>query len=148
MLKWGAFITAKASSKLMKNIIIRVQSSLKFEISIYRKVASRSTSWLVAHPRIIRLFLKGKFDSYVLWPLTKKDQKVNSSLLANYAILTTDQKWSKVHSFLKQCCAQSSAYQNKVLVCYSWLIGFIKTTLFWKSELRKHCFKNEWILVV
>ena len=39
----------------------------------YRKVASRSTSWLVARPRIFRPFMKGKFDPYVLcdlWPLT------------------------------------------------------------------------------
>ena len=35
-------------------------------VPTYRKVASRSTSWLVAHPRIFRLFMKGKFDSYVL----------------------------------------------------------------------------------
>ena len=35
----------------------------------YRKVASRSTSRLVARPRIFRLFMKGKFDAYVLWPL-------------------------------------------------------------------------------
>ena len=32
----------------------------------YRKVASRSTSRLVARPRIFRLFMKGKFDPYVL----------------------------------------------------------------------------------
>ena len=37
--------------------------------SMYRKVASRSTSRLVARPRIFRLFMKGKFDAYVLWPL-------------------------------------------------------------------------------
>ena len=35
----------------------------------YRKVASRSTSRLVARPGIFRLFMKGKFDPYVLWPL-------------------------------------------------------------------------------
>ena len=33
---------------------------------IYRKVANRSTSWLVAHPRIFKLFMKGKFDASVL----------------------------------------------------------------------------------
>ena len=32
----------------------------------YSKVASRSTSWLVAHPRLFKLFMKGKFDPYVL----------------------------------------------------------------------------------
>ena len=36
--------------------------------STYRKVASRSTSRLVARPGIFRLFIKGKFDPYVLWP--------------------------------------------------------------------------------
>ena len=38
------------------------------------KVPSRSLSWLVAHPRIVRLFMKGKFDAYVLWPLAKRIQ--------------------------------------------------------------------------
>ena len=32
----------------------------------YLKVTSRSTSRLVAHPRIFRLFMKEKFDAYVL----------------------------------------------------------------------------------
>ena len=36
---------------------------------------------------------------------------------------------SKVHLFLKQYCARSSVYQNKVFVYYSWLIGFMKSTL-------------------
>ena len=35
----------------------------------YRKVASRSTSRLVARPRIFWLLMKGKFDPYVLWSL-------------------------------------------------------------------------------
>ena len=33
---------------------------------IYRKVASRSTSRLVARSKVFRLFMKGKFDPYVL----------------------------------------------------------------------------------
>ena len=32
----------------------------------YSKVASSSLSWLVAHFWIFRLFVKGKFDAYVL----------------------------------------------------------------------------------
>ena len=40
----------------------------------YHKNASRSRSWLVAHPRIFRLFMKGKFEAYVLWPLGKRVQ--------------------------------------------------------------------------
>ena len=38
---------------------------------IYRKVASSRLSRLVAHLRIFRLLMKGKFDAYVLWPLAK-----------------------------------------------------------------------------
>ena len=41
---------------------------------------------------------------------------------------------NKIHLFYKQCCARNSVYQNKVLVYYSWLIGFVKSTLFLKSE--------------
>ena len=44
------------------------------EISLWKswhKVANRSTSWLVAHPRIFRLFMKWKFDAYVVWPFAK-----------------------------------------------------------------------------
>ena len=33
------------------------------------RVVSRSKSQLLAHPRIFRLFMKGKFDAYVLLPL-------------------------------------------------------------------------------
>ena len=40
----------------------------------YRKVASSILSWLVAHSRIFRLFMKGKFDAYLLWSLAKTVQ--------------------------------------------------------------------------
>ena len=40
----------------------------------YRKVASSNLSWLVAHFQIFRRLIKGKFDAYALWPLTKKFQ--------------------------------------------------------------------------
>ena len=43
-------------------------------VSRYRKVSSSRLSWLVAHLRIFRLFMKGKFDVYVLWPLAKRVQ--------------------------------------------------------------------------
>ena len=43
-------------------------------IFIYRKVASSRLWWLVALPRIFRLFMKETFDSYVLWPLDKMVQ--------------------------------------------------------------------------
>ena len=44
----------------------RVKTKLKY---MYRKVASSRLSQLVAHVRIFRLFMKGKFDAYILCPL-------------------------------------------------------------------------------
>ena len=44
----------------------------------YHKVASRSTSWLVAHPSIFRMFMKGKFDAYVLWPAVSSVSSYNA----------------------------------------------------------------------
>ena len=35
---------------------------MSIDTSTYRKVASSRLSWLVAHSRIFRLFMKGKFD--------------------------------------------------------------------------------------
>ena len=37
----------------------------------YRKVASSRLSWLVAHLMILRLFMKGKFDAYLLGTLVQ-----------------------------------------------------------------------------
>ena len=49
----------------------------------YCKVASSRLSRLVAHFHIFRLFMKGNFDAYVLWPLNKMVQNwiVNCSQL-------------------------------------------------------------------
>ena len=38
---------------------------------MYCKVASSRLSWLVAHPSFFRMFMKGKCDTYVLWPFSK-----------------------------------------------------------------------------
>ena len=42
----------------------------------YQKVANRSTTWLLAHPRIFWLFMKGKYDPYLQWPLAKRLQNL------------------------------------------------------------------------
>ena len=42
---------------------------LKFK---YRKVASSNTSRFEAHALLFRLYMKGNFDAYVLWPFGKK----------------------------------------------------------------------------
>ena len=60
----------------------------------YRKVASSSLSWLVAHSRIFRLFLKEKIDAYVLWPFAERVQNwiVNSGpILATLRYLRQSQ---------------------------------------------------------
>ena len=51
--------------------IQREVASLEFSTykHTYRKVASSRLSWLVAHLRLFRLFMKRKFDAYLLWPL-------------------------------------------------------------------------------
>ena len=40
--------------------------------SRYRKVVSIKVSWLEAGFRFYQLFMKGKFDVYLLWPFKKK----------------------------------------------------------------------------
>ena len=48
------------------SLVQNLKSFVGRDLKIYRKVASRSTSRLVARPEIFRLFIKGKFDPYVL----------------------------------------------------------------------------------
>ena len=54
--------------------------------TIYCKVASSRLSRLVAHFRIFRLFLKGKFDAYVLWPLAKRVQNWIVNTACNFTV--------------------------------------------------------------
>ena len=44
---------------------VKVHSG-QFFLYKYRKVVSSRLSWLVAHSKIFGLFMKGKFDAYVL----------------------------------------------------------------------------------
>ena len=48
-----------------------VTYSTRYVLCTYRKVASSRLFRLIAHLRIFRLFMKGKFDAYVLWSLAK-----------------------------------------------------------------------------
>ena len=60
------------------HILVTFNLSFASTETKYRKVASRSTSRLVARPKVSRLFMKGKFDSYVLWPLALDLGPLNS----------------------------------------------------------------------
>ena len=55
-----------------KNFRRCINGRLSGHYTTYRKVASSSMSCLVAHPSIFRMFMKGKFDACVLWPLAAK----------------------------------------------------------------------------
>ena len=54
----------------------------------YCKGVSSRLSRLVAHLRIFRLFMKGKFNAYVLWPLAKRVQNwiVDRSTAHNFTV--------------------------------------------------------------
>ena len=60
---------------------------------VYHKVTSSSMSELdlVAHFQIFRRLMKGKFDAYVLWPLTKKfqDLTVDRSTARDFTVNLT-----------------------------------------------------------
>ena len=62
----------------------------KIENNEYRKVASSRLSRLVAHFRIFRLLVKGKFDAYVLWTLAKRVQNwiVDRSIACDFKVCT------------------------------------------------------------
>ena len=66
----------------------------------FPKVAWRSTSRLLACPRIFRLFMKGKFDSYVLWPLSKRVQNwtIDGSTACNFTVIQMNSS-EKIRSF-------------------------------------------------
>ena len=62
----------------------------------YRKVASWRLSQLVAHSRIFRIFMKGNFDAYVLWPLDKmvKNWIVDRSTTRDFKVVERGTNYS------------------------------------------------------
>ena len=60
-------------------------------VTRYCKVASRSTSQLVAYTSMFRMFMKGKFDAYLLWNLTKSFQNkiVDRSTICDFTVCNT-----------------------------------------------------------
>ena len=74
---------------VLKKTILLEKTILPFPVSIrsaftvccvlnkfntYREVGSIRLSWLVSHPSLFRMFMKEKFDAYVLWPSAKRVQ--------------------------------------------------------------------------
>ena len=87
----------------------------------YRKVASSRLSRLVANQSIFRMFMKGKFDAYVLWPLAQKVQ--------NWIVDRSTARYFTVC----QCIFELTRHNNSLCVShphtppmpmYSWLSKF------------------------
>ena len=77
----------------------------------YRKVARSKLSWLITHSRIFKLFMKGKFDTYVLQPLEKRGSKLYSrlvycSLHYGSCIMNCVVKCYKLTPIAQKCCYQ------------------------------------------
>ena len=74
----------------MQKYLIERQADFHMRELTYRKVASSRLSQLVAQPRIFRLFMKRKFDPYVLWPLAKKVQNwiVDRSTTRDFTVIS------------------------------------------------------------
>ena len=64
---WPKCLLSKNKAYLV-NMLTRLLSWSKIvkNVLTYRKVASSSLSWLVAHFQIFRRFIKGKFDAYIM----------------------------------------------------------------------------------
>ena len=78
----------QCTETFLKKLFINYESfiSLSNFNDSYRKVASSSLSWLVAHFQIFSWLMKEKFHAYVLWPLAKKFQNwiVDRSTPSNF----------------------------------------------------------------
>ena len=74
------------------------------DISVHSKIFSQ----LVARSRIFRLFMKGKFDAYILWPLAKRVQNwiVNWSTAYNVTVLNA--VFNTTNSLLFKSLARNS----------------------------------------
>ena len=104
-----------------------------FSCFIYCKVASSKLCWFVAHLRIFRLLMKGKFDAYVLWPLSTRVQNwtVDGSSACNFTVfsLFTFRLASCVGPKKQGLCPKINFSQMKI--CYrislnsilSWIIS-------------------------
>ena len=78
----------------------------------YRKVTSSRRSWLVANPSIFRLFIRGKFDAYVMWSLAQRVRNwiVGRSTVRDFMVFMS---WAFAFSVLKI----NSWLHSKTLVC-------------------------------
>ena len=62
-----SYLQLASSWNILSQKVIEHKSCGKLSLLMYRKVANSSTSHLVAHRRIFRLFTKVKLKAYLLW---------------------------------------------------------------------------------
>ena len=81
----------------------RLECMPKIPQTNYRKVTSCRLSRLVAHLSIFKLFMKEKFDGYLLCPLAKiiHNWIVDRSTACNFMVLPENHSWSSVELM---CC--------------------------------------------
>ena len=96
----------------------------------YCKVASSRLSRLVAHFHIFRLFMKGNFDAYVLWPLDKmvqnwivyrstaRDFTVTVLLTIPFNKLLCVNKSLKKMNIFQNTIEESGCFWNQNKLCY------------------------------
>ena len=68
-------------TRLVKSLFNNFFFRLTMNVVKYRKVTSRSKSWLVAHPKIFRLFNEWKIWYIFTVTFGQKDPKLNGSLV-------------------------------------------------------------------
>ena len=89
-------------------------------------VGNRSMSCLIVHPRIFKMFMKGKFDAYVLWHLARKFQNwiVVWSTACDFMVVAICQKTE-----LYTICSQVKLELNSSL----WQI-IVKLECYWNIQ--------------
>ena len=128
---------------------------------MYRKFTSNRLSLLVLHPSIFRLFMKGKFDTYLLWSFTQRVQnwivdwstardftvlpfkvakKIHQNVQTNDTIQTYSQlfdKWIHSHLIFSRCTKYSD-------LCVKWK-KFIELHFFLSPSISADTFDRiEW----
>ena len=102
------YSSVKTKSKITPNfcglprIYWLYQDYRLYRKTTYRKVASSRLSWLVAHPSTFRMFIKGKFDTYALWSLTRSFQ--------NWTVDQSTARDFTVHCLLSSVLSVATVY--------------------------------------
>jgi hypothetical protein len=105
----------------------------------YHKVASSRQSRLVANPSIFRLFLKGKFDGYIMWSLAQRVQNwiVDRSTVRDFAVFMN---WAFAFPQFSKLIHNLSWLHSKTLVCTVFTLIALMD-LIQKRESMGHCQK-------